>query len=273
MKKILFPLLMAVLLFSCNIDTNRVQRLVVTGNVVTRTISLDSFNEVVIAGPVNIVLDQNGGSSADIETYESLMDIFNVEVFDDVLILYLQDTSSNTHFNIETDFNNISSNAILSGSRIKWPNNEKVLNVHLSISDINKIQVIGECEIKTAQTLTGKELNFEVAGALSFDADLILEDFNAEIAGAASLKLRGSSANFNLECAGAGTIEAYEFISDNVTIEIAGVCNAEVYSRESINVEIAGLGTVKYKGDAHTVNFDKAGFGKIKKIESEDIEL
>ena len=273
MKKILFPLLITLLLFGCVIESNDLPRIKVSGEVVKETIDLDNFTKLMIAGPMNIVIDQNEGNRADVETYESLMSLFRAEIIDDMLILYILNPNRSEEFHIESDIDRISSYAVISGSRIKWPNNKKILNVHLSVDDLDEITVIGECNITTAQPFESEELNLEVAGALHLDADLYVQNFNVEIAGACNLELRGSSTNFNVECAGAGTIEAYEFISDNITIEIAGVCNAEVYARESINVEIAGLGTVKYMGNAHTVNFDKAGIGKIVKIESEDIEL
>jgi putative autotransporter adhesin-like protein len=85
----------------------------------------------------------------------------------------------------------------------------------------------------------------------------------------------GAGINVNsleLNCAGAGTIRAYGFKAKHVQLEIAGVCNAHLYAEESLDVEIAGMGTVKYMGDPENVSIDKAGFGSVKQVVSEEIE-
>ncbi|MDZ7820792.1 MAG: DUF2807 domain-containing protein [Candidatus Marinimicrobia bacterium] len=167
----------------------------------------------------------------------------------------------------------IGSKALLSGSRIKWPKNRKVLNVHLSFSGIENMQIIGECDIETVQPFRGEELEIDVAGALHMDAELVLETFNVELAGAGNLELRGSSDRFKLECAGAGNVRAYDFMVKDISIDVAGACNAQVYALEGLDVNMAGLGSVKYKGSPSRTNFEKAGIGKIRQVEDEDTEL
>ncbi|MEA2077330.1 MAG: head GIN domain-containing protein [Candidatus Marinimicrobia bacterium] len=267
MKKIPHLFLIVLFLFACDFDIKRVERITVSGEIVKQEMNFDDFSEIVIAGPIDIVLDQNGGSGIEIETYESLMELFRAEMHEDALVLYLLDTTFTASFNIETDYEELSRKALLSGSRLKWPNNEKVLKVHLSFTDIEKIQVIGECDMRTAQTLETKELKLEVAGALHLEADLEVESFNAEIAGAGNLNVQGKTKEFHVECAGAGTIRAYEFIAENVKLEIAGVCNAQVYAGKSIDAEIAGMGTIRYKGNPEKISFEKAGIGSMKSAE------
>ncbi|MBN2780661.1 MAG: DUF2807 domain-containing protein [Candidatus Marinimicrobia bacterium] len=273
MKKILFPLLIVVFLFGCSVDTGKIQRLVVTGDIVSERYEFGSFTEVMIAGPMSVVLDQTPGNRAEVETYESLMELFRAEIVENTLVLYILDTTSTFEFNTESELGEISKNALISGSRIKWPDNKKVLNVHLFAPDVQKITVVGECDMNTAQPFRAPELEFEVAGVLHLNADLEVERFGVEIAGVANLELRGSTEDFTVECAGVGTINAFEFIADNVTMDVAGVCNGSVYARTSIDVELAGMGTITYKGSPGSVSFEKAGFGKIKQAESDDTEI
>ncbi|MDZ7796230.1 MAG: head GIN domain-containing protein [Candidatus Marinimicrobia bacterium] len=220
-----------------------------------------------------MILDQNRGSSAKVTSYESMMELFNAKVLDGTLYLYVVDTTDGKHFHIGSDFEKFSSNALLSGSRIRWPKNDKLLDVHLSLTDLESIQVIGECEITNEDPFRGGELELDVAGALRMETKLVLEEFDVEIAGAANLELTGSCKRFMLECAGAGNIKAYEFIADDVTIDVAGACNAHIYALKSLDVNMAGLGSIKYKGNPAQTNFEKAGIGKIRKAESNNVEL
>ncbi|MCF7832871.1 MAG: DUF2807 domain-containing protein, partial [Candidatus Marinimicrobia bacterium] len=260
------------LLFACDFDSSKVERIQVSGPVILEKMSFGDFSEIVIAGPIDVTLDQNQGSSLEVETYESLMPFFRAEIYEDALILYVIDTSSTMHFNLDTGFEEFTRDAFLSSSRLKWPDNKKVLKVHLSFGDLEKIQIIGECDMETLQTLKAEKLKLEVAGACHFDADLDVKVFDAEIAGAGNLDLRGSAERFSLDCAGAGTVKAYNFIADSVDLEIAGVCNAHVYAVESIDVEVAGMGTIKYMGNPSNISFEKAGIGSLKKVESEESE-
>lgn len=275
MKKIPILLLTVLLLFACDLDSKKLERITVSGPIVTDQQTLDDFTEIIIAGPFDVQLDQNGGGDIRIETYESLMQWVRVEMLDDgTMLLYLEDTSKARTFNITFDdedgLDKISKNAILSGSRLKWPENEKLLHVVLSVKDLDKIQVLGESEIKTAQVFKTDELKFEVAGAVHLDADFEIRNLDFEIAGAGSLDLRGSVRHLGVECAGAGTIKAYKLLAEDVKLEIAGVCNAQIYASESLDVDIAGMGTVRYKGNPSGLSIDKAGIGSVKPAETDD---
>lgn len=178
---------------------------------------------------------------------------------------------SKIHINDMADSN--FSNALISGSRLNWPRGQKILNIRLSFSELKEIQVIGESDIRSEGAWKGEDLSLDVAGALHLVADLQMEEFDVEIAGAANLELRGSARKFNIECAGAGSLKAYDFLADAVNLDIAGVCTANIYAAKSLKINIAGLGNVRYKGNPPEVNIEKAGMGKIRQMESEDIAL
>lgn len=267
MKKIILATLMLLLLFGCDVNTDRLERIKVSGELIRIEDSFRDFTEIIVVGPFDIVFDQDIASGIELESYESLIDVFSAEIHDDVLLLYLLDTSKVSEFTFGED--NLNSSAILSGSRLKWPNNKKVLNLRISHQELEKIQVIGECSIVSEDIFAGERLSLEIAGALNFEAALDMHKFDAEIAGAANLKLSGSVDVFDIECAGAGTIKAYDLIAKKVNIEIAGACNAKIHALEEINAEIAGVGTIKYKGNPTIINFEKAGIGSLKPAEKD----
>jgi hypothetical protein len=276
MKKISILLLTVLLMFGCDFDSNKLERINVKGEIVTTTDMVEDFNELIIAGPFDVVFEQDGGNQIQIETYESVMEWVRVEMLEDgTLLLYLEDTSGTHTFDItfdDHDLDKLSRHAILSGSRLKWPENKKNLKVVLSIDDLKKVQVLGESEIKLAQTLKTDDFDFEVAGAVHLIGDFEVHNFKADLAGAGSLDLSGSARYLEINCAGAGTIRAYDLIADSVDLEIAGVCNAQVYAKDKLNVEIAGMGTVKYKG-APDISIDKAGIGSVKQVETNQTDI
>lgn len=274
MKKILILLLTALILFACDFDRNHLERIEVSGRVVTQQASLEKFTEIILAGPFDVVIDQNGSSEVLFETYESLMQWVRTEMLEDgTMLMYLEDTSESRSFNITFDdedgLDDISKSAILSGSRLKWPENEKLLNVVLSVDDLDKIQILGESDIKMAQTFRTEELTFEVAGAVHLDGNFDVNELDFDIAGAGSLNLSGRARYLDINCAGAGTIKAYDLAVEDVKLEIAGVCNAQVYVTENLDVDMAGMGTVRYKGNPSGVSIDKAGIGSVKQADTD----
>ncbi|MCK5817209.1 MAG: DUF2807 domain-containing protein [Candidatus Marinimicrobia bacterium] len=275
MKKLLILLAIIFLLFACDFDTSRVERIPVSGEIVQTEMTLDDFNEIFIAGPVDIVFKQDGGNDLQINTYESIMDLFRIEVIHDVLFLYIEDTSKASKINIDFEIpgiDNMPLYSYMSGSKFKWPGNDKVVDVVLSVDDLVKISVYGESTIKTAGKYKGEDLLINVAGAVHLDAELELKTLDVDLAGAGNLKLSGKVECFEINCAGAGAIKAYDFIADTVDLEIAGVCNAQVYAVESIDAEIAGMGTIKYKGEPENISFEKAGIGSMKSVKEEKEE-
>jgi len=272
MKKILILLLTVFLLFACNFDTSKAERIPVSGELVKTEMHLDDFNEIFIAGPVNLVINQDGGNGLQINTYESIMDLFRVEVIHDVLFLYIEDTSKASKINIDFEIpgiDNMPLYSYMSGSKFKWPENNKIVDVVLSVDDLVKISVYGESTIKTAGKYKGEDLAVKVAGAVHLDAEFELKTLDVDLSGAGNLEIKGTTEDFSLNCAGAGSIKAYDFVAKNVELDIAGACNAQVYASKSIDVEMAGIGTVKYKGNPSYTNFKKNGLGSIKSEETE----
>ncbi len=275
MKKILILLMAALLLFACDFDTNRLERISVSGEIVHNEMNLDDFNEIFIAGPVDLVIKQNGGYDLQVDTYESIMDLFRVEVIHDVLFLYLEDTSKTSKIDIDFEIDGIDNMRLyshMSGSKFKWPGNKKVVDVVLSVDDLVKISVYGESSIKTDGKYKGEDLVLNVAGAVHFDADLEVNTLDIDLAGAGNIEIRGITEEFTLECAGAGSIKAYDFIAEKVELDIAGACTAQVYASKYIDVELDGIGSVKYKGNPEKMNLEKNGLGSIKSVENEEDE-
>ncbi|MCK4530635.1 MAG: DUF2807 domain-containing protein [Candidatus Marinimicrobia bacterium] len=275
MKKLLILLAIVFLLFACDFDTSRVERIPVSGEIVQTEMYLDDFNEIFIAGPVDLVIKQDGGNGLQVNTYESIMDLFRVEVIHDVLFLYIEDTSKASKINIDFEIpgiDNMPLYSYMSGSKFKWPGNDKVLDVVLSVDDLVKISVYGESTIKTVGKYKGENLIVNVAGAVHLDAEFELKTLDVDLAGAGNLKLSGKAEYFEIDCAGAGNIKAYNFIADSVDLEIAGVCNAHVHAVESIVAEVAGMGTIKYMGNPSNISYEKAGIGSLKQVESVETE-
>jgi hypothetical protein len=273
MKKSLL-LLLSLTLFACQADAGKMERIPVSGDLTTRSETLDTFSSIVVAGPIDLVIEQDGGSTINVETYESIMERFRAVVVDEVLYLYLHDSTASKKIHIDDEHAAEIENALISGSRIRWPRGKKILKVRVSFENIEALAVIGESDITSRGLWKTDRLKMDVAGAMHLSAEeMDIKHFSVDIAGAANLELSGKAGVFEVDCAGAGTIKAYDFLVRDVSLDVAGVCNAQVYAAGSITVNIAGLGNVRYKGDPPVVNIEKAGMGRIRQAEDEKVNL
>jgi hypothetical protein len=86
-----------------------------------------------------------------------------------------------------------------------------------------------------------------------------------ELTGASSLKLKGKTRDFSVEGSGASKIRCGDLLAENVTVEISGAGNAEVYASVNLNAQVSGAGDIKYRGNA-AVTKDINGAGSVTKI-------
>lgn len=83
------------------------------------------------------------------------------------------------------------------------------------------------------------------------------------INGSGNLHLNGKSSDVSINASGSSKIDASSLISENSHIQINGNGNIQVYANNSVAVQINGSGTVKYKGDAKSINQQINGSGRI----------
>ena len=69
------------------------------------------------------------------------------------------------------------------------------------------------------------------------------------------------------QCAGSGTVRAFDCNMDELECKIAGSGDIEASVVNKIKAEIAGSGSVKYKGDPQDIQKKVMGSGKIEKVE------
>lgn len=267
MKKIIILLISLGLFISCSGRSSQNDRVVfaATGEIQTEERNISDFNEVVIKGPIELIVKQESFSDLKIESYESILDCFVSVVEDSVLYLYIQDTSGQSNVNINYNGSDLSTH-VLNSSQLGWGKEERILNVYLSINKLQDLSLIGDVDVTSANELVQDELKVTVVGRSDVKLEISAKLFNMEVAGAVDADLSGQVGTFDIDCAGIGTFNALEMAADTVTINASGYCRTRVYAKNSLDIELAGMGKIYYKGNPDDISIDKAGFGKVQRI-------
>ena len=93
------------------------------------------------------------------------------------------------------------------------------------------------------------------------------EELNGDMAGSNTIVLGGTVGIAEFSIAGSGTVRAFDCTMDELECKIAGSGDIEAFVVNKIKAEIAGSGSVKYKGDPQDIQKKVMGSGKIEKVE------
>ncbi|MFC2123899.1 head GIN domain-containing protein [Bacteroidota bacterium] len=101
--------------------------------------------------------------------------------------------------------------------------------INITVPDINEIFISGASEIVS-------------------DGDISLDALQITISGTAIIELTGESNDQEISVSGIANASNFGLFSENVTIDVSGAGELEVYASETLDITVSGAATIKYKG-------------------------
>ncbi|HTX61450.1 MAG TPA: head GIN domain-containing protein [Methanobacterium sp.] len=205
--------------------------------VVNTTKNVSGFNQVILSGTGTLIITQGSTESLVIEAEDNVGPNITAEVNNNELILNQNNTPIPT----------------------------KPVKYHLTVRDLNRIQIDGAGQIQS-DTLNTNNLTIIINGAgqgtmNNLNAVLL----NVIINGAGKLNMAGTATNQTIKISGAGNYSAANLSSRDTTINIDGGGNVVVKVSDLLNVVINGAGDISYIGNPQ-INRQITGGGNIKQI-------
>lgn len=247
--------------------------LVVSGDVVTKTINVDDFDGINIKNiylksddigylaEINLIYGEE--EKVEITTNEGLFDDLKVEVKKKTLqinakknICYVLD-----NFNIDIYGKNvkdidISTAAIhvaglalgdeldieLSGSSQAYINGKDMSSLEVSLS--------GASDIEIYNTVSINNVKINASGASDFEGDIIVSnDLEIDLSGASGVLLKGSAENLDLDSSGSSFFRGESFNSTKAEFDLSGASYAIVNGANSLNYHLSGSSKLEYITD------------------------
>lgn len=239
MKKIFAFLFLAILAASCNtVFRNKIKG---NGNIKTENRTAGIFNSVEVHGNIDLYVKQDSSCSVKVEADENLMNYIMVRNEGDMLVIEPKDGYN------------------LSGS--------KHIKVYASSPVFKRLGASGACDIIGENKITSAErISIDLSGASAMTLELRAPEVTAGLSGAGSIELRGETKDFSVDGSGSSDIKCIELMAENVSVDISGAGEAEVFASVKLDVGVSGAGSVKYKGNA-VVNKSISGAGSVKKVD------
>ena len=130
-----------------------------------------------------------------------------------------------------------------------------VLNTKESVSPTLEMKV--KLTFIDMESLSSNGANFVlIEGARS-------ERFHSRLRGAGLTRITGEVEDLKVEVEGAGIVELKELKAKTVKVDLKGASVVTVHATDSLDAQIAGVGSIGYRGNPGTLNQNVKGIGSI----------
>jgi hypothetical protein len=208
------------------------------GNVVKQVREISSFTSLEVGGAFRVFLSQGDKVALTVEADENLLDA-------------IKTTVSGNKLKITTD---------------EDINNSKALNIYLTVTKLEEMEISGACKLTCETKLTVDELDLDCSGASDVEMKLAANELDLDFSGASQVEMFGSAGEVSLDLSGASDLDALEFETDKLSADISGASNAKVFVKSELSVDLSGAASLKYKGDPRLIETDVSGAASLKKL-------
>jgi hypothetical protein len=185
-----------------------------------------------------------------------------------------------------------------------WGDDNKV-TVYITVANIEALSVSGSGHMVGQTKITCNNLNLDVSGSGSLEAELDAADVDADVSGSGDIMLsgkfksftsdisgsgevklnatitgladfdisgsgkvlaEGSSQSVKAEITGSGKVLAANLVTEKCDVRISGSGDVEINVKTELDARISGSGSVSYKGNPAKVNGESSGSGKVRKL-------
>ncbi|TYP98776.1 putative autotransporter adhesin-like protein [Tenacibaculum adriaticum] len=207
------------------------------GKVITKTRSVDNFDEVSVGGSFDVNLIDGKEGKITIEGEENIIPYIITEVRGGTLKIKFKDNT-----NIRTT---------------------KRLTVTVPFEEIEGVSLGGSGNINVEKRIKANDVSFSIGGSGNITAEVDASSVKSSIGGSGNIKLKGNTGDFKCSIAGSGSVKAYDLYADNLKANIAGSGSVQTSVKTKIDANVVGSGSVYYKGKPKYIDSNSVGSGDV----------
>lgn len=141
----------------------------------------------------------------------------------------------------------------------------KSVTIKVFFNSISSVSLSGTGSVNTEKRFNASKLTATLSGSGNMYLDISCGTFRGNMFGTGGLNAKGSADRAIVKVEGVGGFDGYELVTKNVIVTVSGVGGAKVHASESLTATLNGVGSIRYKGEPETKNFNTNGVGAIKK--------
>lgn len=241
------------------------KKVVANSNFVTKSIRVDNFQKINVAGSPDVTFTQKAGRPmVEVYTSDNIIDLLEIKVKNNALYIGFKKNVSVSYKKLEIRVSAENLNGIsVAGSGDVFLSNGLQTNDDLSIhvagsgniegSNIKcanmKVSVAGSGDIK-ASGITCNNLKASIAGSGDMELKGVTAiSTEASVAGSGTATLTGTTQTASYSVAGSGDLFTEDYKAQRISANVAGSGNIKCFATEFLKVRTSGSGKVGYKGN------------------------
>lgn len=195
-----------------------------SGNVVTKEISVQSFNQLNVSGVFSVQLSQGSKEEVKIEAEDNLQAYFEVKNEGSTLTVGMKKDVS--------------------------INSKKKMKVYITFKNLKSMDLKTVGDVSSEQNLSFDDLKIENKSVGSVDLKLTAKSVKVDNMSVGDVKFSGKAGDVVIKSKSVGSIRAGGFVVQKMNIDNEGVGSAEVNAEKELVVKDSFLGKVANKGSA-----------------------
>lgn len=203
------------------------------GKLVTRDVTVSSFNALQASGVYELKLSQGSKESVKIEADENLQEYFTVKNEGNKLVIHTEK---------------------LNNKNLRSKNKMKV---YITFKDLKELELKTVGNVSSEEQLSFNDLNLDTKNVGNIDLNLTAKKLDLDNKGVGNVKLSGKADEAVVKNKGVGSLQAGNFVVQSMNIENDGVGSAEVNAQKDLKVKDSFLGKVSNKGGATVRKMNK----------------
>lgn len=225
-KSFLFAAMASIVVSTASIaqDNEKSEKMVGSGNVITKDVAVKSFDAINVSGVFNVILTQGNTEAVKIEAEDNLQELFEVKNEGSKLVI-----STRKHTNINT---------------------KKMMKVYITFRKIKEMQLRTVGGLSSTTDLSFDDLKIDNQSVGSIDMKLNAKSVHINNQSVGGVKLVGKADDVTIRNEGVGSIMAASFVTQKMDIENTGVGSAVVNAEKELKVKDSFLGKVTNTGGA-----------------------
>ncbi len=212
------------------------------GQMVSEVRSIDGFEKLVVRGFYEVLLEEGDHESVFVEADENLIELIETERIGRTLKI----------------FND------------KSIRSEEGIRIVVTYRNLETITSTGAAIIENRGPLVADYLELNLKGAGIINLQVEVDEIDVELSGVGLIELDGAADLQRVSLKGAGNLSAYDFETEETTIQLSGVGAAQVFARNRLDARVKGIGHISYRGDPVDLDKKVIGLGAIEEDRDHD---
>ena len=212
-------------------DKDKEPKIEGSGNIVTKEVTVQPFDQLEASGVFNVVLTQGAKESVKIEAEDNLQPLFEVKNDGSKLMV---DMKKDSHFN-----------------------SKKKMTVYITFKNLKSMDLKMVGNVSSEGNLNFGDLSLANKSVGSVDLVLNAQRLDIKNKSVGNLKLSGKANNAVIRSNSVGAIKASDLLVQTMDIDNDGVGSAEVNAVKELKVKDSFLGKVKNAGSATAKRINK----------------